>query len=256
MAKAGKKSLPRAAKKPLKAPIKHERSLKSRNSLKLVKEFDNFDDLFEEISTMMEVFIKKPKHAAGNLNLPDPILSLLKKHISWRPKTDEKDNTDGLGCSKMNEVVTNFTYRTLAISLVDRTVIKDTFKAGRGTMIKDFVYTGKSTIDPDGVGIFAAKTFKPDDTIGVYLGNVSDVDIAGRYIMKRYGKWINGDKNKLFLGTHFANDYTWGMSEQQKIEHNKKGGTKKINNAKCSGVMLHATKIIQIHEEIAFDYRL
>ena len=180
---------------------------------------------------MMEDFIKKPKHAAGNLNLPDPICLLLKKNISWRPKTDEKDNTDGLGCSKMNKVVTNFTYRTLEISLVDRTEIEDTYKAGRGTMIKDFVYTGKSTIDPDGVGIFAAKTFKPGETIGVYLGSVSDVDVIGRYIMKRHGKWINGDKNKLFLGTHLANDYTWGMTKEQKIAHNKKRGTKKINNS-------------------------
>ena len=226
MAKARKKSLNRAVKKPSKAPIKYERSLKRRNSLKLVKEFDTFDLLFEEISTEMDDFIKKPKHAAGKVNLPDSICSLLKKHISWRPKTDEKDNTDGLGCSKMKKVVTNFTYRTLEISLVDRTEIEDTHKVGRGTMIKDFVYTGKSTIDPDGVGIFAAKTFKPGETIGVYLGSVSDVHVSGDYIMKRYGKWINGDKDKLFLGIHLANDYTWGMSELQKIEHNKKRGTK------------------------------
>lgn len=254
--KAVKKSLHRAAKKPSKEPIKYERSLKRRNSLKLVKEFDTFDLLFEEISTEMEDFIKKPKHAAGKVNLPDSICSLLKKHFSWRPKTDEKDNTDGLGCSKMKKVVTNFTYRTLEISLVDRSKIEDTHKVGRGTMIKDFVYTGKSTIDPDGVGIFAAKTFKPGETIGVYLGSVSDVDVSGDYIMKRYGKWINGDKDKLFLGTHLANDYTWGMTDEQKTAHNKKGGTKRVNNSKCSGVMLHATKIIQIHEEIAFDYQL
>ena len=139
----------------------------------------------------------------------------------------------------MNKVVTNFTYCTLEISLVDCTEIEDTYKVGRGTMIKDFVYTGKSTIDPDGIGIFAVKTFKPGETTSVYLRSVSDVHIIGDYIMKRHGKWINRDTNKLFLGTHLANDYTWGMMKEQKIAH-KKRRHKKINNSECEGVMLKA----------------
>ena len=248
--------IPRAAKKPTKKPIKNERSLRCRNSLKLKTVFDNFETFFEDLSTKMEDFIKKSTHLEGNLNLPVSISSILKNHIRWRPKTDENDNSDGLGSSKQVNNVINFSYHTLEISLVDRTENTNTEKVGRGTMIKDFIYTGKSNIDPEGVGIFAAKTFKPDDKIGVYIGKVSDVAVKGRHIVKRHGKWIDANKDKLFLGTHLANDYTWGMKEKEKTKYNAKGGSHKINNAELRGVVLHATKIIQIHEEIAFDYQM
>ena len=94
-------------------------------------------------------------------------------------------------------------------------------------MIKDYVYTGKSTINHDGIGIFAAKTFKPGETIGVYLGEVYDVYISGAYVAKRSNKWIDANRNKLFLGTHLANDYTFGMSEEQKLAHNSVGSVNK-----------------------------
>ena len=193
-----KKNPPRAAKKQTKKQYKNERSLRCRNSLKLKKAFDNFGTFFEDLSTKMEDFIEKSTHSQGNLNLPVSISSILKNHIRWRPKTDENDNSDGLGSSKEDKNVINFSYHTLEISLVDRTENTNTNKVGRGTMIKDFVYTGKSNIDPEGVGIFAAKTFQPDDIIGVYIGKVSDVAVKGKYILKRHGKWIDTDKQNCF----------------------------------------------------------
>jgi hypothetical protein len=66
--------------------------------------------------------------------------------------------------------------------------IEDSYKVGRGTMIKDYIYTGKSTIDHDGIGIVATKTFKPGETIGVYLGEVYDVCVSGDYMTKRSNK--------------------------------------------------------------------
>ena len=101
-----------------------------------------------------------------------------------------------------------------------------------------------------------AKTFQPEDKIRVYLGNISDGPVSGSYILKRYEKWIDGDKDKLFLGTHLTNDYTFGMEEEQKKAYNEKGGINKINNSKLRGVVPHATTIIQIHKEITFDYQL
>ena len=102
----------------------------------------------------------------------------------------------------------------------------------------------------------ASLHIKPKDKIGVYIGKVSDIPVKGRYILKRHGKWIDANKDKLFLGTHLANDYTWGMKEKEKTKYNAKGGSHKVNNAELRGVVLHATKIIQIHEEIAFDYQM
>ena len=46
------------------------------------------------------------------------------------------------------------------------------------------------------------------------------------------------------------------MKEEQKKTYNEKGGINKINNSELRGVVLHAPKIIQIHEEIAFDYQI
>jgi hypothetical protein len=97
--KVPRKLLVRASKKPLKCSFKYGRSLKQHNCLKLQKEFDSFEDFFEKIGDLMEDFINLPTHssAPGKLNLPDSILSILKKHICWRPKPKENNHLSGLG---------------------------------------------------------------------------------------------------------------------------------------------------------------
>ena len=66
--------------------------------------------------------------------------------------------------------------------------IDDSYKFGRDTMIKDYIYTGKSTINHNEIDTFAAKTFKPEEKIGVYLGEVYDVYVSGDYVAKRSNK--------------------------------------------------------------------
>ena len=89
----------RASKKPSKCSFKYRRSLKQRNCLKLQKDFDSFEDFFEKIGDFIEDFIKLPTHslAPGKLNLPDSILSILKKHIHQRLKQKINDHLSGLG---------------------------------------------------------------------------------------------------------------------------------------------------------------
>lgn len=97
-------------------------------------------------------------------------------------------------------IKTGCSYFILEMSLASCEEIEDTYKVGCGTMIKDYTYTGKSTIDCNGIGIFMAKMFKPGETIGVYLGEVSDGFVSSDYVTKRNNKWIDIDRNKPFSG--------------------------------------------------------
>ena len=175
----------------------------------------------------------------------------LDQHLLWSNNNPQLKGAEGL---QNGGAYDNY---TLSLSRCKRSVLQN--RIGyiiTSATVKPWLVVKKSSLPGAGLGVFAAKTFKPNDIICVYFAPEKSKQCSeyGRYTID-WGDWYynvpkmaNGEL-PYYMGAHFINDATFNCAQkyEKKLEHQ--------NNSYLEGSHIKAKGTIEPGREIKFSYK-
>ena len=128
-------------------------------------------------------------------------------------------------------------------------------------IIKESIIAGEKNL-----GVFAARTFKKNDIVGVYCGKKgrrSNLKKGKKtnhiYKLDHYGKildiWDEGKGIPFYFGAHFCNDPYFGKTKEEVIKLKKASNTIK-HNCKFEGLYIRTTGRVLIGQEMKLEYNM
>lgn len=152
-----------------------------------------------------------------------------------------------------NHCYNNPTVKSTATARVlDNNQVTVQLKNANGTAV-DHLLIKRSTINGAGLGVFAQKTFKVGDFIGIYTGQYrSTIPKNVSYTAIYETGYVNAAHGHLGMGMHFINDYYYGKKKQPR----RALADDKTNVTMTDDLLVWATKSINIGEELFMDYNL
>ncbi len=143
---------------------------------------------------------------------------------------------------------------TIQPKLLDPRMIKTVFKLDG----IDYVSTQESNISDAGIGLFAEKSFKKDEIIGVYFGEyVEDTkngSESGYQFLHMDVPLLDDGGQERYFGCHFINDPEWKEKSTMKNRASKRNKKMKRNAYLGNDYKLIASKEIKKGEEIFISY--
>ena len=212
-------------------------------------DFSSTNELMLEMELRCHDWLKK----GGKM---ENILKIL-QYSTWKPQ--------GSGISPMSHVRKHNLFEAEEMKLCI-TLSKSIHESNKGCVTHktcvDWLIVKKSTINAscfdktdNMLGLFSARTFKCKEIISIYIGDKIDI-MSNKYSYK-YGNTIvtiNDEKNiPYYWGCHFSNDLLFGKSKQEKEQYMKNKKNRQ-NNAEFVGLMLVATGMIRVGQEIFTNY--
>ena len=167
--------------------------------------------------------------------------------------------------SQFDEIQKEGEYEGYVMSLCKcrSSLLRNEVRASEDTL-KKWVSVRKSQLDKSGFGLFAEKTFKPNETITVFAGRLSPsnkthVDTClsfkrsdGQIVHLNTNK---DNKSRLYFGAHYANDPMFGIDEEKIAKMTSARNVLKFNAVIDDSMCIVATKEIRKNCEIRLKYR-
>ena len=143
---------------------------------------------------------------------------------------------------------------TIQPKLLNARMIKTVFKLDG----IDYVSTQESNINDAGIGLFAEKTFRKEEIIGVYFGDyVADIENgskSGYQFLHMDVPILPDGAQERYFGCHFVNDPTFNGVSKKKNPNSKRNKKMKINAYLGNDYKLIASKEIKKGDEIFISY--
>ena len=175
----------------------------------------------------------------------------LDKHLLWSNNNPQLKGAEGLQNRGAYEEY------TLSLSICQRSVLQNRIGyVVTSATVKPWLVVKKSSLPGAGLGVFAAKTFNPNEIICVYFAPEKSKQCTedGKYTID-WGDWyynvpkMTNKELPYYMGAHFINDATFncGQKNEKRLEHQ--------NNSYLEGLHVKAKGRIDPGREIKFSYK-